>query len=434
MNISFAKWFYENDTYYVFSNFLEAYNDEELSIYKETINDEIHYRVKQFAQIIKSFVKSSDGFKTPDVEKIKNFVSYESISELSKKLDITDDDVAKQLQYASNKFLKDYNEIQPMNYFYAIKQATKTTDPSHVAGSITQKIKSDPYIALKTPFGKDIQFRYASKQAIDKPSEEQIPQNIQFPPNPKNLDVFTTGGKTFKFTNNQWSVITPTKRFGQTELLNLFNQGIMNTSMAKAILYYVGTPKLEKNDVVNDFKGKFKYIGKNISKKEKENVDSIDVKKDSKKLTIKDPYASIPGMIDQEPDFKQEIENFSDMLDSFYKNLDTFVSSSSVGIIRNDPKVLQIYKKFTEKFIERINSYLNPSSSQKYLIDTNWIDTLKSHIKAEMPNIEDRDIRTIKDAYVHKLEEFSDKYGIKYILDNLSNLTKLKFKQLGIEQ
>ena len=96
INISFAKWFLENDTFTIslFNNSINESKEGEERLTKDMLDyytGEIKYRVKQFADRLK------------DKEKIKEIIDSKILKDIKKQKNITDDELIDDIQYACQK-------------------------------------------------------------------------------------------------------------------------------------------------------------------------------------------------------------------------------------------------------------------------------------------------------------------------------------------
>ena len=474
-NLSFTKWFLENDTF-TYSLFQSNINEVKASdlfdkSYINMINQEIHYRVKQFAQIIKN----------SDLDEVKRFVTDEVLNELAKKFgNPTSDDMAKLVKESAAKFIEDFSSIQPLSYFDALKKnELYKKNPEVLFGSLHQKISTAPSRLRKNPSTGQLEpFMYASTGEMDKILDKQEAENIDFPKDPKKGDIFPVtkkdnmgnaiGTETWKFTQEGvWKKFERTKKYGGTEILNLFNMGKLDRAMAKTILYLTGNP-ISESDVMNDYSGSFKFLGKNYEKQESPEKQT---KKDKEGKKIRVAHASLSAVnpetgdelsssiagpddynpasdknIEGGPDYRIGLKNLVEMLDSFLRiRINTINFSTPKFMQDKEDQYKELFKQFTNTWKNDLESYL---LGKKSIVELNiWTRELSDFIKNNRPLNDDESIgknpeydRQAREKYVKELKMFADQYPVSgdidlsEILDGLNKLSYDFKRKFGLEK
>jgi len=264
INILFGKWFLENDTFTI-SLFNNSINEakklggegflDELSL--EYYEKEIKYRIKQFADRLK------------DKEKIKQIVHSSILEDLAKQKKITINVLIDDIHKAANKYNKDEDEIKYTSFLQNLHiHKMHPSGSDALATSLFQKIKS------KTKPN----YIYRSLKTVDKIIDNDKSELKNPPENPKIGDRHLAQGYTWKFMSDRtWIKIRKdTDEYEGTELLNMFNRSKLDRPMLKAILHYYdnnntdgdGKYYFNEKDVIKDFEGSCKYIGRNQLKKD----------------------------------------------------------------------------------------------------------------------------------------------------------------------
>jgi len=475
-NLSFAKWFLENDSF-TYSLFQSTINEVKASdlfdkSYINMINQEIHYRVKQFAQIIKN----------SDLDEVKRFVTDEVLNELAEKIEPepNTDEMAKILKESAAKFIEDFSSIQPLSYFDALKKnELYKKNPEVLFGSFHQKVSALPSREIKNPSTGELEnFMYASTGEMDKILDKQEAKNIDFPKDARKGDIFTVtkkdslgnpiGSENWKFTQEGvWKKFERTTKYGGTEILNLFNMGKVDRAMAKTILFLTGH-NIEESDVINDFSGSFKFLGKNYAKQESpEGLTKTD--REGKRVRV--AHASLSAVNPETGDelgtsiadpanydpygdtnaesilnFKNDLQNVTQMLDSFLRNkIDTIDLSTPKFMSEKEFQYKEIYKQFTTIWKNNLENYL---SGKKSIAELKiWTIELGQFINENRPLHDNESIvknpdytKQAKNKYIKELETFASKYpvfGNTDLLNVLDGLTKISYdkkRKAGLEK
>ena len=268
INISFGKWFLENDTFTIslFNNSIneakkmggEGFLDESSL---EHYEKEIKYRIKQFADRLK------------DKEKIKQIVPSSILEDLAKQKKITINELIENIHDAANKYDKNQDEIKYTSFLQNLHiHKMHPSGSNALETSLFQKIKS------KTKPN----YIYRSINTVDKIIDNDKSELKNPPENPKIGDKHEDQGNTWKFMSDKtWRKIRlGTKEYEGTELLNMFNRSKLDRPMLKAILHYYDNDYFNEKEVMKAFEGSCKYIGRNQLKK--------DIGKDA--MVKADPY------------------------------------------------------------------------------------------------------------------------------------------------
>ena len=475
-NLSFAKWFLENDIF-TYSLFKSTINEVKASDffdknYINMINQEIHYRIKQFAQIIKN----------SDLEEVKRFVTEDVLNELAKKIEPEPDtdEMAKILKESAEKFIIDFENMKKLNYFDAIKKNKfYKNNPEVLFGSFHQKVSALPSREIKNPSTGGLEpFMYASTGEMDKILDKQEAENIEFPDNAKKGDIFTVtkkdslgnpiGSENWKFTQEGvWKKFERTTKYGGTEILNLFNMGKIDRAMAKTILFLTGHD-IDESDVINDFSGSFQHLGKNYAKQESpEGLTKTD--REGKRVrvahaslsavnpetgdelgtSIADPANYDPARdtsAESTPDVGIVLKDFIEMLDSFSKRrIDVINFSIPKFMSEKEDQYKELFKQFTNSWKNDLESYL---LGKKSIVEfEKWTIELLSFIRNNRPLNDNESIsknpeydRQVQDKYIKELKIFAGQYPVSNnidLLEILDGLNKLSYdfkRKFGLEK
>ena len=475
-NLSFAKWFLENDIF-TYSLFKSTINEVKASDffdknYINMINQEIHYRIKQFAQIIKN----------SDLEEVKRFVTEDVLNELAKKItpEPDADEMAKILKESAEKFIIDFENMKKLNYFDAIKKNKfYKNNPEVLFGSFHQKVSALPSREIKNPSTGGLEpFMYASTGEMDKILDKQEAENIEFPDNAKKGDIFAVtkkdslgnpiGSENWKFTQEGvWKKFERTTKYGGTEILNLFNMGKVDRAMAKTILFLTGHD-IKESDVINDFSGSFQHLGKNYAKQE--SPEGL-TKKDREGKRVRVAHASLSAVnpetgdelgtsiadpVNYDPygdtnaesilNFKNDLQNVTKMLDSFLRNkIDTIDFTTPKFMSDKELQYKEIYKQFTTIWKNNLENYLSGKNSIAKL--NIWTIELGKFINENRPLNDNESImknqdytKQAKNKYIKELETFASKYPVSgntdllKVLDDLTEISYDKKRKAGLQK
>ena len=268
INISFGKWFLENDTFTI-SLFNNSINEAkklggEGFLRKDILEHyekEIKYRIEQFA------------YRLKDKEKIKQIVPPSILEDLAKQKKITIDKLIDNIHDAANNYDKNQDHIEYASFLQNLHiHKMHPSGSDALATSLFQKIKS------KTKPN----YIYRSIKKVDKIIDNDKSELKNPPENPKIGDRHEAQGYTWKFMSDRtWIKIRKdTDEYEETELLNMFNRSKLDRPMLKAILHYYDNDYFNEKDVMKAFEGSCKYIGRNQLKK--------DIGKDA--MVKADPY------------------------------------------------------------------------------------------------------------------------------------------------
>ena len=270
INISFGKWFLENDTFTI-SLFNNSINEAkklggEGFLRKDILEHyekEIKYRIEQFA------------YRLKDKEKIKQIVPSSILEDLAKQKKITIDKLIDDIHAAANKYDKNEDYIE-----YASFLQNLHIHKMHPKGSeaLEKSLSEKRKLGSRTKPN----YIYRSIKPIDKIIDDDKSELKNPPENPKIGDRHEAQGYTWKFMSDRtWIKIRKnTDEYEGTELLDMFNRSKLDRPMLKAILHYYDNDYFNEKDVMKAFEGSCKYIGRNQLKK--------DIGKDA--MVKADPY------------------------------------------------------------------------------------------------------------------------------------------------
>ena len=257
INISFAKWFLENDTFAIslFNNSINESKEGEERLTQDMLDyytNEIKYRVKQFADRLK------------DKEKIKDIVDSKILEDIKKQKNIkTDDELIEDIHKAAN----DYKIDNDKNYYASFLPKLKINREEGSLGrlALVQSLSDpEPYQSESEP--KHIyRSRVPMNKVINSKHQPSEPKDVEdsgekVPENPTAGQVYSDENGKWKFIDNKWRLIQ-TKKYEGTETLNMFNRGKLDRPMLKAILGF------SEKDIVADFAGSMSRIGYNYLRK-----------------------------------------------------------------------------------------------------------------------------------------------------------------------
>lgn len=270
INISFAKWFLENDTFTIslFNNSINESKEGEEQLTKDMLDyytNEIRYRVKQFADRLK------------DKEKIKEIIDSKILEDIRKQKNITNDELIEDIHKAANN----YKMSDDKNYYTSFLPKLKINREGVLGRLALVQSLSEPsesegepkhiYRSLK-PMNKVINSKHQPSEPKDvEDSGEKVPEN------PTAGQVYIDENGKWKFIDNKWRLLQ-TKKYEGTETLNMFNRGKLDRPMLKAILGF------SEKDIVSDFAGSMSRIGYNYLRKlknQKRIEDDKEIKLDS---------------------------------------------------------------------------------------------------------------------------------------------------------
>ena len=254
INISFAKWFLENDTFTIslFNNSINESKEGEERLTKDMLDyytGEIKYRVKQFADRLK------------DKEKIKEIIDSKILEDIRKQKNITNDELIEDIHKAANNYKIDDDK----NYYASFLPKLKINRQEGVLGrlalvqSLSEPSESEGepkhIYRSRIPMNKVINSKHQPSEPKDvEDSGEKVPEN------PTAGQVYIDENGKWKFIDNKWRLLQ-TKKYEGTETLNMFNRGKLDRPMLKAILGF------SEKDIVSDFAGSMSRIGYNYLRK-----------------------------------------------------------------------------------------------------------------------------------------------------------------------
>ena len=254
INISFAKWFLENDTFTIslFNNSINESKEGEERLTKDMLDyytGEIKYRVKQFADRLK------------DKEKIKEIIDSKILKDIKKQKNITDDELIDDIHKAANNYDKNQDKIEYASFLPKLKINKEEGVLGRLAlvQSLSELSQSEGepkhiYRSLK-PMNKVINSKHQPSEPKDvEDSGEKVPEN------PTAGQLYSDENGKWKFIDNKWRLLQ-TKKYEGTETLNMFNRGKLDRPMLKAILGF------SEKDIVSDFAGSMSRIGYNYLRK-----------------------------------------------------------------------------------------------------------------------------------------------------------------------
>lgn len=258
INISFGKWFLENDTFTI-SLFNNSINEAkklggEGFLRKDILDhytDEIKYRIEQFA------------YRLKDKEKIKQIVPSSILEDLAKQKKITINVLIDNIHDAANNYDKNQDHIE-----YASFLQNLHIHRMHPKGSeaLEKSLSEKRKLGSRTKPN----YIYRSIKPIDKIIDDDKSELKNPPENPKIGDRHHAQGYTWKFMSDRtWIKIRKdTNEYEGTELLDMFNRSKLDRPMLKAILHYYDKDYFNEKEVMKAFKGSCKHIGRNQLKQD----------------------------------------------------------------------------------------------------------------------------------------------------------------------
>jgi hypothetical protein len=197
-----------------------------------------------------------------DKEKIKQIVPSSILEDLAKQKKITINVLIDNIHDAVNKYDKNQDPIEYASFLQNLHiHKMHPSGSDALAASLVQKRKS-----RTKP-----NHIYRSITPIDKIIDDDKSELKNPPENPKIGQIHSDlNSGTWKFmSDNTWKKIrSKTEEYEGTELLDMFNRSKLDRPMLKAILHYYDKDYFNEKEVMKDFKGSCKYIGRNQLKKE----------------------------------------------------------------------------------------------------------------------------------------------------------------------